>query len=133
MAYGINTPPTYAKTDDISFLEWFRQITKFANSLYTVKSASSTYTVDVDSSQIKTNVSYVRADASGGAFTVTLPVAADNLGRKILIKKIDSSANAVTISGTGSDTIEGSATKSLSSQWSSLYLIAGTSGSWEII
>jgi hypothetical protein len=41
----------------------------------------------------------VLADASGGAFTLTLPSAASNTGKQLRIKKIDSSVNAVSISG----------------------------------
>lgn len=40
----------------------------------------------------------VRADATGGSFSITLPTA--SLGRRIVIKKIDSSANSVTLLGT---------------------------------
>lgn len=47
----------------------------------------------------------IPCDASGGAFTVTLPAAPADKTR-ILIKKIDTSANAVTIARAGSDVFE---------------------------
>lgn len=40
-------------------------------------------------------------DATDGAVTVLLPIAIDNQGRVITIKKIDSSANFVTVDGNG--------------------------------
>ena len=44
--------------------------------------------------------SHYMVDASGGAITVTLPPVGDMANREIVIKKIDSSDNAITISGT---------------------------------
>jgi len=56
-------------------------------------------------------------DASTGAFTVTLPLAKPNTNKVYVIKKTDSSANAITIDGNGSETVENSLTASLSSQY----------------
>lgn len=61
----------------------------------------------------------VLCDASGGAFTVTLPKAATNKGKVLVVKKIDAGVNAVTIDGNGSETIEGAATVALSARWAS--------------
>ncbi len=55
----------------------------------------------------------VTCDASGGAFTVTLPAAASNTGLVLLIKKTDNGTNAVTVDGNGSETIDGSTTIAL--------------------
>jgi hypothetical protein len=79
------------------------------------------------------NVFYVRADATAGAFAVTIPEAGSRLGRRLLIKKIDASGNAVTVTRSGSDTFEGSNTISLAAQWAKTYIIAAISGSWEKI
>ncbi len=59
-------------------------------------------------------------DASGAPRTVTLPVAANNIGRVINVKKIDSSANPVTAVGNGTDLIDGGATAAITPQWQSL-------------
>jgi len=72
----------------------------------------------------------VAVDASGGAITVTLPAAASCTGRRYDIKKVDSSANAVTIDGDSAETIDGAATKVLSSQYSSVTIISNGSGWW---
>lgn len=52
--------------------------------------------------QILTTDHRINCDASGGAFTVTLPAIADVPNNKIFhIKKVDSSANNITISQGG--------------------------------
>ena len=44
----------------------------------------------------------ILCDATSAAFTVTLYSAVGNKGRKIAVKKTDSSANAITVDGNGS-------------------------------
>jgi hypothetical protein len=61
----------------------------------------------------------VLCDASGAALTVTLPPAADNKGKVLVVKKTDASANAVTVDGAGAETIQGAASVSLGAQWAS--------------
>ena len=58
----------------------------------------------------------ILCDASGGAFTVTLPAASAETSVFTIIK-IDSSANAVTIAADGSDTILGAATLVINFQY----------------
>ncbi len=71
-------------------------------------------------------------NATTGAFTVTLPSANASVGQIYTIKKIDSSANAVTISRAGSDTIEGATTYALATQYKFVTLVSGGSGVWYI-
>lgn len=73
---------------------------------------------------------YVLCDANTGAFTVTLPAASTR--KRFHIKKIDSSANAISIAAAGADTIEGSATKSLATQYKSYTLYSDGSTTWYI-
>lgn len=62
--------------------------------------------------------SLILADASGGAFTVTLPLGSNVFaGFSLTIEKSDSSGNAVTVDGNGSETIDGAATRVLSVQY----------------
>lgn len=56
-------------------------------------------------------------DATGGARTVTLPFAKEANGQVVTVKKIDASANAVTVAGQSGETIDGSASISLGSRW----------------
>lgn len=62
----------------------------------------------------------MRADATSSIFTITLPLSPVN-GMVVCIKKIDSSVNAVTISGNGHN-IDGSSTKVLSAQYAEFTL-----------
>lgn len=74
----------------------------------------------------------VLADANGGAITVNLPASASNTHKTYTIKKIDSSGNAVTLDGNGSETIDGSTTHALSGQYDSVTIVCdGTE--WHII
>lgn len=59
-------------------------------------------------------------DASGGAFSLTLPAVASFKYRSLCIKKVDGSGNAVTVDGSGSETIDGAATYALSSQYAAV-------------
>ena len=63
----------------------------------------------------------VLASASGGAITITLPVPTS--GKQFVIKKTDSTANAVTIAPAGSETIDGNALWALSGQYDSVQLV----------
>lgn len=74
----------------------------------------------------------LRCDATVAPFTVTLPNAASSGDTVLTVKKIDASANAVTIAGQGTDTIEGSATKSLATRWKS-YTLQAREGGWDIL
>src|SRR4051812_13758549 len=64
----------------------------------------------------------VLANATGGAFAVTLP--APTAGAHIMVKKTDASANAVTVTRAGSATIDGATTLALATQWSRAELIS---------
>lgn len=69
-------------------------------------------------------------DATGGAFTVTLPAAGDNTGKVFYLKKIDGSANAVTIDGDGAETIDDAATLVLGSQYDAAMLVSDGTEWW---
>lgn len=57
----------------------------------------------------------ILADASGGAITLTLPESTTRMD--LIIKKTDSSSNAVTVATPGSETIDGQSTISISKQY----------------
>lgn len=67
-------------------------------------------------------------DASGGARVVDLPAASTANEVMLVVKKIDSSGNTVTIDGNSGETIDGATTLVLSAQWSTAIIICnGTS------
>jgi len=97
------TAGTYAAGDD-------SRITGAATGLSTTVVQTTTYSASANQ--------LVPCDATSGAFTVTLPTAPADKTRMI-VKKIDNSANAVTIAAGGSDVFNkagGSTTGSLSLQ-----------------
>ncbi len=59
----------------------------------------------------------VLGDATSGAVSVTLPLASAQTGKIYVIKKIDSSVNAVTVARSGADTIDGATSVSLLTQY----------------
>ncbi len=69
------------------------------------------------SSSVTATRAVTLVNASGGARTITLPTAVGKPGVQFLVKKVDSSGNAVTIATTSGQTIDGSATKSLGVQY----------------
>src|SRR5574337_497018 len=109
--FGIDAPRF--DEQDYKKMDWFRSLFKWFNETSKTVSVTTTYTVAAD-------VMRVRCDASGGAFTVTLPDCASNWRRRIEFIKTDSSANAVTVSRAGSDTLNGATTKTLSGQYARL-------------
>jgi hypothetical protein len=76
-------------------------------------SVSTTYAVPVTAKTIL-------GDATGAAFDVDLPSAAVWDGRILTIKKVDASANAVTVDADGAETIDGAGTYPLTAQWQSI-------------
>lgn len=70
------------------------------------------------------SVTVILCNATTAAFTVTLPTAVSVAGRQYTIKKTDSSANAVTVGTTSSQTIDGSATYSLPAQYNFVTVVS---------
>lgn len=74
----------------------------------------------------------LEVDASGGPRTITLPTALSARWRKYTIKKIDASANTVTIDAAGAETIDGALTFVLGAQYQTI-TIQSNGASWDII
>ena len=72
----------------------------------------------------------VRASAATAAFTVTLP-AAPGLLQLVNVKKIDATANAVTVSG-GAITIDGALTRAIGSQYTNLQ-VQYNGATWDVL
>ncbi len=71
-------------------------------------------------------------DATAGNRTVTLPLSANFPGRIYAIKRTDSSGNSVTVAASGSDTIDGVATLSLTATMGAILQSDGE-GLWSVI
>jgi len=88
------------KTDGSGVLSWVDQASGGGG--LTVETKTTTATLTGSSK-------FIKADTSGGAFTITLPTASGISGEGFVIKDIGNAAtNAITIATTGSETIDGS-------------------------
>lgn len=75
--------------------------------------------------------STVLVDCTAGSVTITLPPVGTTGKRIYVIKKIDVSANTITIDGNAAETIDGAATKTISNQWA-FYTIQNSGSAWFI-
>ena len=80
----------------------------------------------------ESEVEWFRVNATSGAITVTLPLAADYPYRTIGVIKTDSSANAATLSRSGSDTFNGDTTVILNYQYQNVILKSDGISAWDI-
>lgn len=71
----------------------------------------------------------ILCDCSAGGVIVSL-VSATKAGKTLVIVKVDSTANAVTVSPFGNDTIEGEPSKTLASQYDKAILTANGVSAW---
>lgn len=72
---------------------------------------------------VTTGDNVLLADCTSGPITFTLPPAASIVGRVYFFKKIDSSANAMTVKANGSELIDGLNTKTTVIQYEALTLV----------
>lgn len=105
---------------------WNRDVSNWIASRVGVTTVTAAHTVKADEY-------YIRADVSGGGFTVTLPLAKGIEGRQIIVQKVDSSANTLTLGVSGSDTINGSSTQTTTTQYSSWILESVGNNLWGIV
>ena len=75
------------------------------------------------------------ADASAGQVVLDLPLstATGIAGAEFYIKKTDSSVNAVTISGTGSDVIDGQSTYTINNQYEAVKVVNCGVNTWFVL
>jgi hypothetical protein len=88
-------------------------------------SQTTTYTTTTDET-------FIPCNATSAAFTVTLIAASGMSGKKYIIKKTDSSVNAVTIDGNASETIDGGLTTTLNTQYESVEIVCDGSN-WHTV
>jgi hypothetical protein len=74
----------------------------------------------------------ILCDASGAAFDVDLPTVSGNSGKVLHIKKIDATANAITIDPFGAQTIDGQASIQLTAQYETVMLVSDGTEWWVI-
>ena len=89
-------------------------------------------TVTASSDTLDETNHIVLCDCTSNSITINLPAASGNKGLTYVIQKIDATGNIITVDGNGSETINGSTTKSISSQYTSLRIVCDGSN-WFII
>ena len=79
--------------------------------------------------------SRVMADASAGQVILDLPLstATGIAGSEFYIKKIDASINAVIVSGTGSDLIDGQSTYTINNQYEAVKIVNCGANTWYVL
>lgn len=107
---------------------WQMGATNFAGNIgLTTRTVTTTYSMSVGSDNT------ILADATTAAFTVTLPSAGGASANCIyIIKRINSAANNVTVATTSSQTIDGVTTRTLGSQFATLF-VQSNGSNWFII
>ena len=82
-----------------------------------ISTKTSSYTVLLTDNVLK-------ADATSGALTFSLPPASTATGRVFFFKKVDSSLNAMIIQANGGDLIDGASSQTTIIQWYNFMLIS---------
>lgn len=113
--YWADTTDNVLKQRDSANAAWLIRAS-LDSALVIAKSAA--YTVE-----LRDMGKLIECDASGGAFTITLPAASSaTSGFEISIKKTDSSDNIITIDGNAAETIDGDASIDMGRQLDSIVL-----------
>jgi len=68
-----------------------------------------------------------------GGIQVTLPAAASNAGRVVVVKKVDAGVGAVTLAASGADSIDGIATRPLAIQYAVLMVQSDGASNWFLL
>jgi len=74
----------------------------------------------------------VAANASTGALSITLPTSVGVTGKVYVVKKMDSTANVVTVATTSSQTIDGATTRALSLRYDAI-MVQADGANWIVI
>lgn len=74
----------------------------------------------------------VLCDPTGGGFTINLPTAVGCTGRQIGVKNASASGNTITVDAFGSETIDGTASTTITSGLTAITLVSDGSDWWII-
>jgi hypothetical protein len=90
------------------------------------------YTSLTSQTTLTNNDCFVEANATAGSFGIVLPTAIGFVGKIFHIKKTDATANAVVVSGTAAETIDGDANVPILNQYTCLSFISNNAN-WLIM
>ncbi|HSX43168.1 MAG TPA: hypothetical protein VLF59_03720 [Candidatus Saccharimonadales bacterium] len=110
------------------------QVLKVASGLPSWGTANGTFSTTTKTTgyTVTSSDTVVFADATSGNVTITLPTASGVAGYRFYVKRIDGSANTVTISRSGSDTIDGMTSFTLDLQYTAFGVVSNGSN-WYIL
>jgi len=98
----------------------------------TVNGASFAYVAKTAGYTVTATDYTVAANASTGALSITLPTSVGITGKVYVVKKMDSTANVVTVATTSSQTIDGATTRALSLQYDAI-MVQADGANWIVI
>lgn len=124
--YGVSFPPEPDSFDNFAYRQFFEDIVRWIRSRHLVRTVTTDTLADSETF-------HFRCATNSGNIIITLPSAAGNVGRMILVTNIESGGNKVTVAARGTDTIEGSTSIDLNTQWSKALLISNNVDGWERI
>ena len=93
---------------------------------------SAVETITASSDTLDDTNHIVLCDCTSNAITINLPAASGNTGLTYIIKKTDSTGNAVTVDGSGSEAIDGATTKAITTQYDYIRIVCDGSN-WFIV
>jgi hypothetical protein len=93
--------------------------------------ASTSATVTGDTTLANTDY-FVPVDATTGAVTLTLPPAATSEGQMLNVKKVDITANTVTVDGNSAETIDEATTQVIVAQYDCITMLCSGTEWWII-
>lgn len=99
-------PSLSADANSYVFKNTVQGLWRFSVLNYATKTVTTTY-------NIKMEDTFVFCNTTSGAFTVTMPLATGNKGKVIIIKRIESSGNAITVARRNTETIDGATSDSI--------------------
>lgn len=119
MGWRITEPPK-ADANSYTYKDWIIKVYQYLVNSSLVITTASDY-------QARMTDKYILVDATGGARTITLPFASTNLGKEIVVKKIDASGNSVFAISRGSETIDGAASVSTATKLATIKVVSDNS------
>lgn len=121
--FDLTTLKTYVKGTTRYLRTRFVDSVDVANDMRTLATAISTtkfsniIVVSADYTASATSDHVILVDASSGAKTITLPAVAVAAGIDLIVKKIDSTSNTVTVKAAGTELIDANNTYVITTQW----------------
>ena len=119
------SPPALSGSDEYSFRQWLWSLWRHVNYTTAIKSISAAYTAKPDDG-------IILVDTSGGGVTVTLPLASGLKTKIFQIKETANPGSNVTVARSGSDTIDGATSYTVSGTYAYARFVSDGSNWWSV-